>query len=152
MIKNDITITEQKENYFLKENTKLKILFSYDYFEGFIKRNGLEEIFDKKLYLEGFDFEIVKLSKLNLNLDLESPDYISSLRCNKENYISEWLLYLWNDKYRNYWFFFFPDYTKNWEIKNDFLKIKHTELIDLTNYATFKWLFWRDWVVIALKI
>jgi len=39
MSKKDITITEITENYFLRENKKIRIVFSYDYFQNFIKRN-----------------------------------------------------------------------------------------------------------------
>lgn len=152
MSKKDITITEITENYFLRENKKIRIVFSYDYFQNFIKRNWLEEIFSKKLYINGFDFEMIKISKLDLNIDLETSDFITKLQCNKETYISEWLLYLWNDKSRRYWYFFFPDYLENWKIKNDFLGIKSNENINLTDYATFRWLFKRDGVIIALKI
>lgn len=152
MSKKDITITEVTENYFLRENKKIKIVFSYDYFQDFIQRNWLEEIFSKKLYLKWFDFEIVKISNLDFNLDMENPDFLTKIRNYKDHYISEWLLYLGNDKSKRYWFFFFPDYLKNWEMKNDFLKIKSTEMIDLTDYATFNWLYKRDGVVIALNI
>ncbi len=152
MSKKDITITEITENYFLRENKKIKIVFSYDYFQDFIQRNWLEEIFLKKLHLEWFDFDIVKISNLDFNLDLDNTDFINKLRNYKDHYISEWLLYLGNDKSKRYWFFFFPDYLKNWEMKNDFLKIKSTENIDLTEYATFNWLYNRAGVVIALKI
>lgn len=152
MSKKDITITEVTENYFLRENKKIKIVFSYDYFQDFIQRNWLEEIFSKKLYLKWFDFEIAKISNLDFNLDMENPDFLTKIRNYKDHYISEWLLYLGNDKSKRYWFFFFPDYLKNWEMKNDFLKIESTEMIDLTDYATFNWLYKRDGVVIALNI
>ena len=152
MSKKDITITKVTENYFLRENKKIKIVFSYDYFQDFIQRNWLEEIFSKKLHLKWFDFEIVKISKLDLNLDIENSDFLSKLKTNTDNYISEWLLYLWNDKSKRYWFFFFPDYIKNWEMKNDFLNIKYNETIDLTDYAIFNWLYNRAGVVIALTI
>lgn len=152
MSKKDITITEVTENYFLRENKKIKIVFSYDYFQDFIQRNWLEEIFSKKLYLKWFDFEIAKISNLDFNLDMENPDFLTKIRNYKDHYISEWLLYLGNDKSKRYWFFFFPDYLKNWEMKNDFLKIKSTEMIDLTDYATFNWLYKRDGIVIALNI
>lgn len=152
MSKIEITIKEITENYFLRDNNKLKILFSYNYFENFITRNWLQEIFSKKLYINWFDFEMVKIWKLDFNLDLESSDFISKLQTNMETYISEWLLYLWNDKTRKFGFFFFPDYLKNWEIKNDFLKIKDRENLDLSDYISDKWLFKRNWVVIALKI
>ncbi|MBW7954965.1 hypothetical protein H3C61_04085 [Candidatus Gracilibacteria bacterium] len=152
MSKKDITITEVTENYFLRENKKIKIVFSYDYFQDFIQRNGLEEIFSKKLYLKGFDFEIAKISNLDFNLDMENPDFLTKIRNYKDHYISEGLLYLGNDKSKRYGFFFFPDYLKNGEMKNDFLKIKSTEMIDLTDYATFNGLYKRDGIVIALNI
>lgn len=53
---------------------------------------------------------------------------------------------------RRFWFFFFPNYVDNWEIKNDFISIYSDEEIDLTDYVTFKGLFKRDGIVVALKI
>lgn len=152
MNKKDIVITTITENYFLREENKIKICFSYDYFQDFIEKNWLEEIFSKKLYLNWFDFEIEKISKLDFNLDLDSYDYITKLQSNRETYITEGLLYLGNNKSKRYWFFFFPDYQKNWEINNDFITINSDEDIDLTDYVTFKWLFKRDGVIVALKI
>jgi len=152
MNKKNFNVKEVTENYFLRDNKKIKIVFSYDYFEDFILRNWLEEIFSKKLYLDWFDFEIVKLSQVDFNLDLENPDFISKLQTNRETYISEWLLYLGNDKSRRFWFFFFPNYFDDWEVKNDFISIYSNEEIDLTDYVTFRWLFKRDGIIIALKI
>lgn len=152
MSKINITIQEITENYFLRENKKLKIVFTYDYFKNFITRNWLQDIFSKKIYINWFDFEMVKISQLNLNLDLESSDFISKLQTNRETNISEGLLYLWNDKSRRFWFFFFPNYFEDWEIKNDFIHKKSKKDIDLTDYVSLKWMFKRDGVLIALKI
>jgi len=32
---------------------------------------------------------MIKISKLDLNIDLETSDFITKLQCNKETYISE---------------------------------------------------------------
>ncbi len=148
----NIFIKEITENYFLRDDKKLKIVFTYDYFEDFITRNWLQEIFAKKIYINWFDFEMVKLSKVDFNSEFENTDFITKLQTNRETHISEGLLYLWNDTSRRYGFFFFPNYFDNGEIKNDFITIKSKNDIDLTDYVSFRGLFKRDGVIIALKI
>lgn len=124
------------DNYIFKENNELFISFEYKYFMNFIEKNKIKNILKKDNLDENnrFTFKLVNLNEIDMENEFK-------LLSKKRASIDFNVIYLWDNKSKNKWFLFFPDYimdnTENILLfRNDFVRlyIKGDEPLDIEIY------------------
>ncbi|MGE4444126.1 MAG: hypothetical protein AB7E37_03995 [Candidatus Altimarinota bacterium] len=159
-MKNPEIIVKRVDEIFFTNSSDVEISFPYNYFNKFIKKYNLSEIFEEELYLDKsekrFSFNLSKISEININENIINSQNLQLLSLIEgETYLNDNLIFLGNNEKQTQAFIFFPYYKTNKNddyISNDFLLIKNEGNIDLEEYISTHPIYKRNGVLLCLEL